>query len=449
MKREPINIDNFGKLPPQVIDIEKDVLGALLLEKKAINYVSTILVPESFYKTEHQYIYTAIIDLFNESQPIDYHTVIEKVKSKGQLFDPVYIIGLTEGIGTAAHVNYHAQLVAEKYMLRSLIAMANEIQKKSFEDDEDISDILSFANSELVKIQSTITNGEIKNMGQAVTEAMQYNLNRGDRIKTHSPLDEFLYITDTDYILIAARPGHGKTALALQLSMKMSEKTNGLYISLEMSTNRIVNRILSNEGEIDHSLFFLKIDDGDKKRIDDTAHKVVNKYNIYFEDQTYDIEKIRAKIQIAVLKFKIGFVVIDYLQLIHAAGFGSKDNSRVSYISRVLKQMTLEYKIPFFVLSQLNREVERGTFRKPKLSDLRDSGAIEQDADSVIFLTNYKAANHLIDEKGNYIPENLICLDIAKHRNGSLVNDIGMYFEGKYQKFYGDSNFSDVKDIEF
>jgi replicative DNA helicase len=280
---------------------------------------------------------------------------------------------------------------------------------------------------------------------------MKFNLSKGKRILTASALDNYLFVTDTDYIMIAARPSHGKTAFALQTAVKMSETRNGLYFSLEMNKIRIVNRILSNEGEIEHDIFFNEISKQDEIRLDKTAREVVTRYNLFIEDSTYDIEKIRAKIMTAILKHNIKFVVIDYLQLIHANGFGSNDNARVSYVSRTIKNMNLEFKIPFFVLSQLNREIEKGAFRKPKLSDLRDSGSIEQDADSVVFLTNYAKAGQFRDSNGNPIPDNLVCMDIAKHRNGKLSDNIGIYFEGRYQRFIDDNTvqFSDVKDIDF
>jgi replicative DNA helicase len=437
-------IINFGKLPPQAVDMERDVLGGIMLERTAMDIVSTMLIPESFYKTEHQNIYRAMLDLYRDKQPIDFHTVIERVKFNKDLNDvctPAYIINLSSSLGSASHIRAHAQHVAEKYMLRELIAMSNEIQTKAYSESEDLSDILHEANSKLIGIQSTITGTEISNMAESVTEAMKFNLSKGKKIHTRTVLDNYLFITDTDYIMIAARPSHGKTAFALQTAVKMSKDCNGLYFSLEMNKIRIVNRILSNEGEIEHDIFFNEISNDDAKRLDVTARQVVEKYNLFIEDSTYDIEKIRAKIMTAILKYKIKFVVIDYLQLIHAAGFGSNDNARVSYISRTLKNMTLEFKIPFFVLSQLNRDIEKGAFRKPKLSDLRDSGSIEQDADSVLFLTNYHKAGQTMDSGGRPIPENLVSLDIAKHRNGKLADNIGIYFEGRFQKFT-DSEFN-------
>jgi replicative DNA helicase len=435
-------------LPPQATDIEKLVLGGIILEKNAISQVISILIPESFYFDQNGKIFEACTDLFNDKKPIDFQTVIEKLKSNGKLDqdDPKYIIELSKDLGSAAHILYHAQIVAEKYMLRKLISLSNDIQNMAFDESNDLSEILTKANTELINIQSTITGTEINSMAKSVTEAMKFNMSKGKLIKTGSILDNYLFITDTDYIMIAARPSHGKTAFALQTAVKMSETKNGLYFSLEMNKTRIVNRILSNEGEINHDVFFADISDEDFKRLDSTARKVVSKYNLYIEDSVYDIDKIRAKIITAILKYKIKFVVIDYLQLIHASGFGSQDNSRVSYISRTLKNMTLEYKIPFFVLSQLSREIERGAFRKPKLSDLRDSGSIEQDADSVVFLTNYHKAGYTMDTSGRPIPENLVSLDIAKHRNGKLTNDIGIYFEGRFQKFT-DDNFIDVEDL--
>jgi len=441
-------MEQYGKLPPQAIDFEIDILGALMLEPKKIDIISTLLISESFYKLEHQLIYKAIIDLHNEKNPIDYHTIIEKLKKNGKLDEvggAAYIIGLSSKVGTSAHINYHSQIVAEKYMLRELIRLSNELQKKCFDETEDLSNIINYTNTEIIKIQSTITGTEISNISQSVTEAMQYNFKKDKRIITGSILDNYLYITDTDYVMIAARPSHGKTAFALQTAKSMSKHQNGLYFSLEMNKIRIVNRLLSNEGRIDHDIFFNEINDNDKKKLEITAQNLVDKYNLYIEDATYDIQKIKSKIITAILKYDVKFIVIDYLQLIHASGFGNNDNSRVSYISRTLKNMTLEFKIPFIVLSQLSRDIEKGAFRKPKLSDLRDSGSIEQDADSVVFLTNYHKANRFTDDIGNHIPENLVSLDISKHRNGNLNNDIAIYFEGKHQRF--DSTFEDVKDL--
>lgn len=441
-------MDELGKLPPQCIDIERDVLGALMIEPKSISFTSTVLTPESFYKTEHNRIYKSIIDLYNEKKPVDYHTIIEKLKSNGLLDEaggPAYIISLSSAVGSAAHINYHSKLIAEKYMLRKLISMSHEIQKKAYDSIEDLTDILNFANTEIINIQGTATGTEISDMSESVTEAMEYNFKKDKRIVTGSILDNYLYITDTDYIMIAARPSHGKTAFALQTAKQMSKYCNGLYFSLEMNKIRIVNRLLSNEGSINHDIFFNEIREIDAMKLSLTAEKLVNNYNLYIEDTVYDIQKIKSKIITAILKYDIKFVVIDYLQLIHASGFGNNDNSRVSYVSRTLKNMNLEFKIPFIILSQLNRDIEKGAFRKPKLSDLRDSGSIEQDADSVVFLTNYHKAGKLTDDNGREIPENLVSLDVAKHRNGNLSKDIVIYFEGKYQRF--EDSFSDVEDL--
>ncbi len=429
--------NELGRIPPQAVDIEKAVLGALMLEKNAVNDTIDILKEESFYDPKHQYIFGAIKDLFGKSKPIDLITVTDNLSRSGELSaagGASYISQLTARVGSTAHVEYHARIISEMHIKRELIRMSNEILKSAYDETNDVFDVLNQAEADLFNIAENNMSKGVDEMQHVIKDAVAEIEKAAQNSDGISGVPTGFYALDkvtagwqkSDMIVIAARPAMGKTAFVLSMARNIAVDHNqGVAIfSLEMSSVQLVKRLISSETRIPAE----KLRKGDLR--DDEfqqLHTRIRKLStapIYIDDTPgISIFDLRAKCRRLKMQFDIQVVIIDYLQLMSAGT--SKNGNReqeISSISRSIKEIAKELNIPMIALSQLSRSVEqRGGDRRPMLSDLRESGAIEQDADIVSFIYRPEYYNLMQDEDGNSnagIGE----IMIAKHRNGALEN---------------------------
>ena len=424
-----------GKMPPQAIDLEEAVLGALMLEKDALTTVIDILHPTCFYKENNQKIFKAIEYLFQNSDPIDILTVTNQLKKEGELEavgGPYYITQLTNRVASAANIEFHARIILQKFIQRELIKISSETIKQSYEDSTDVFDLLDYVEKELFAVaEGNIRKNfdEIKVvLNEAITNIEKARDQEGGVNGVPSGFTELDRITagwqPSDLIICAARPGMGKTAFVLSMcrNIAVQFKIPVAIFSLEMSSVQLVNRLIASETEI--SIEKLKKGTLDKGEWNHLNEKITNLADapIYIDDTpALSVFELRAKTRRLKSQHDIQFVIIDYLQLM-TAGSQNKGNreQEISTISRNLKTIAKELHVPIMALSQLSRAVEtRGGDKKPMLSDLRESGAIEQDADMVTFI--YRPEYYGLDEdetgRSNLGMGEII---IAKHRNGSL-----------------------------
>jgi replicative DNA helicase len=452
---------NYGKLPPQAIDLEEAVLGALMIEKDALTAVVDILRPQSFYKDVHQRIYSAILTLFADSEPIDMLTVISKLRSTGEIElvgGSSYIVGLTSKVNSAANIEFHARIITQASIRRELITISSEIQKEAFEDTTDVFKLLDKTEQSLFEISESNIKKNYSDMGslmrQALEELDQKKNNKDGLTGVPSGFSALDRITSgwqkTELMILAARPGMGKTAFVVSSLRNAAVDFNMpvAIFSLEMSSVQLVNRLISAEAEIDSE----KIRKGslaphEWEQLHHRIHRLTNA-PIYIDDTpALSILELRAKCRRLKAQHDIQMVVIDYLQLMTGdtggKGAGNREQE-IAMISRSLKNLAKELDVPVIALSQLSRAVEtRGGEKRPQLSDLRESGSIEQDADMVIFLYRPEYYGITEDETGNSVA-GIGEVIIAKNRAGSLET-IQLRFIGKYTKFADlDSQFAPV-----
>ena len=452
---------DMGKLQPQDTELEEAVLGALMLEKDAYVAVCDILKPESFYDVRNQKIYASIQSLGAMQRPIDMLTVTEQLRRDDNLIDvggPLRISELTARVSSAANVEYHARIVAQKYLARELISFCSTVESKAFDESNDVDDLLQEAEGKLCEITQHNLNKEVTQIDPVISEAIKKMEDAAKRESGLSGLQTGYHDLDkitsgwqeSDLIIIAARPAMGKTALVLSMAKNMAVNFNTpvAIFSLEMSNVQLVNRLISNVCELNGS----KIKSGQLSQYE--WEKLMSKVKLLYSAPLYvddtpslSIFELRTKARRLVREHGVKIIIIDYLQLMNASGmkFGSREQE-VSMISRSLKQLAKELSIPIIALSQLNRSVESRTDgKRPQLSDLRESGAIEQDADIVCFIHRpeyYTKASE--DSEGNDI-RGLAEFIIAKHRSGA-VDDVKMRFIGDYARFDNwDDNYNSIR----
>lgn len=446
--------DHGGRMPPRDNDLEEAVLGALMLEKDAYTVVCDILKPESFYDPGNQKIYAAIQSLGAAQQSIDMLTVTERLRLNGDLEGAggaLRISELTSRVASGAHVEFHARIVAQKYLARELIRFASQIEAQAFDESYDVDDLLQEAEGKLFEISQRNVKKDVTQIDPVINSAIEQIQISANRASGLSGLESGFHELDkltsgwqrSDLIIIAARPAMGKTAFVLSMAKNMAVNYNipVAIFSLEMSNLQLVNRLIQNACEIEGE----KIKSGQLTQMewDQLMSRVKNLYSapLYIDDTaSLSIFELRTKARRLVREHNVSFIIIDYLQLMNASGmkFGSREQE-VSMISRSLKQLAKELNIPIVALSQLNRSVEsRGADSKdgkrPQLSDLRESGAIEQDADIVCFI--HRPEYYLrsgFDGAGNDI-RGLAEFIVAKHRSGR-VDDVKMRFTSKYARF--------------
>lgn len=444
-----LNEELGGKMPPQASDLEEAVLGALMLEQSALVEVMDFLKPESFYSTSHQKIYKAIIQLSNEHKPIDILTVTEELRKNGDLQEvggAFYITQLTSRVASSSHVEFHSRIIAQKHIQRELIRVSSEIQNKSFDNSIDVDELLDFSEKELFNI----AHGNIKRSAQRIDSLIKASIEQIEEASKRTDglsglpcgftsLDR---ITSgwqpSDMVVIAARPSMGKTAFVLSMMRNIAiEYNKGVALfSLEMSAIQIVNRLIIGEtGLSSDKIKTGRLADYEWEQLDYKI-KDLAEAPIFIDDTpAISVMEFRAKCRRLVMQHDIKLIIIDYLQLMSGTSDtkGSREQE-VSAISRGIKAVAKELNIPVLALSQLNRSVEmRAGDKRPQISDLRESGAIEQDADIVIFIHRPERFGILEDEEGNST-QGLAQIIIAKHRNGAVC-DVNLKFIAEQVKF--------------
>ncbi|MGZ3940000.1 MAG: replicative DNA helicase [Flavisolibacter sp.] len=430
----------YGKVPPQAKELEEAVLGAIMLEKGAFDAVIEILKPECFYVDSHQRIFRSMQSLANKSQPIDILTVVEELRSKEELDlvgGPYYVTKLTNSVVSSANIEAHSRIVLQKFIQRELIRISGEIISDAYEDSTDVFDLLDQAESKIYEVTSTHLRNNYETIDSVLVKTIQRieDLRHKNEDITGVPsgfpsLDRITYgWQSTDLIILAARPSVGKTAFALNLArnaaLHPTKATPVAMISLEMSAGQLVQRILSAESEIWlEKISRGKMEEHEMKQLYARGIQRLAQAPIFIDDTpALNIFELRAKCRRLKNANNIGLIIIDYLQLMSGTGENRNSNreQEISNISRSLKGLAKELQVPIIALSQLSREVEKRKEgnKMPQLSDLRESGAIEQDADMVMFLYRPEYYDITQDEMGdNNRGETHV--RIAKHRNGSL-----------------------------
>ena len=430
----------FGKVPPQSKDLEEAVLGAIMLEKDAFDNVVEILKPECFYVEAHQRIFKAMQGLANKSQPIDILTVVEELRFREELEmigGPYYVTRLTNMVVSSANIVAHARIILQKFIQRELIRISGEIIGDAYEDSTDVFDLLDDAESKLFEI----TNNHLRKNFDSIDSVLVKTIQRIEDMRHrneditgvpsgYASLDRVTYgWQQTDLIILAARPAVGKTAFALNLArnaaLSASKATPVAFFSLEMSAGQLVQRILAAESEIWlEKIARGKLEEHEMKQLYARGIQRLSQAPIFIDDTpALNIFELRAKCRRLKNKHNIGLIILDYLQLMSGTGENRNGNreQEISNISRNLKALSKELSVPIIALSQLSREVEKRKEgnKMPQLSDLRESGAIEQDADLVMFLYRPEYYDITTNEMGeNNRGETHV--RIAKHRNGSL-----------------------------
>ena len=440
----------MGNVPPQAIELEESVLGALMLEADQLPVVQEYLSEDAFYKEEHRLIYRVINQLSSEREPIDLYTVTSRLKTNRELTKvggASYLAQLTQRVGSAANIEFYARIVTQKYIQRELIRASTEIQRRSYDGANDITDLIGYAESEILKI----TEGHVKRSVQSAADILRRSI---EQIEKASENDSryngvctgFTELDNTtlgwqpsDLIIVAARPSMGKTAFVLTMARNMAVEYEApvAFFSLEMASTQLMNRLIVGETGLDHKLIRSGKLSPDEWKILETKTKPLGMAPLYIDDTpALSIYEFRSKARRLHSNYGIKLIIIDYLQLMTASGQGDKGNreQEVSFISRTLKGIAKELNIPIIALSQLNRAAESRTgSKRPQLSDLRESGAIEQDADVVALIHRPEYYGFTQTDTGESTA-GLTEIILAKHRNGE-VRDIKLRFVKDQAKF--------------
>lgn len=443
--------DNFGHLQPQAVELEQAVLGALMIEKDAYYQVSEILRPESFYDNRHKIIYEAIRRLNLEEKPVDILTVTEQLRSTNQLEEvggPFYITQLSGMVASSAHIEYHARIIAQKATARALISYTSGIQTKAFDATTDIDELMQEAEGKLFELSQTNMKKDYTQIDPVIKEAYEMLQKAAARTDGMSGIPSGFHALDkmtsgwqnSDLVILAARPAMGKTAFALSMAKNIAvdQKVPVAVFSLEMANVQLVNRLIVNVCEIKGET----LKSGQLKPFEwnqlDFRIKQLTGAPLYLDDTpSLSVFELRTKARRLVREHGVKIIMIDYLQLMNASGmgFGSRQEE-VSTISRSLKGLAKELNIPILALSQLNRGVENreGGDKRPQLSDLRESGAIEQDADMVLFIHRPEYYKIYQDPETGRDLRGKAEIIVAKHRNGAVGNVL-LSFRGEYARF--------------
>jgi replicative DNA helicase len=440
-----------GKIPPQAVDLEVAVLGAMMIDKKGIDDVIDILHPEAFYDRKHQEIYAAIYTLFQNSEPTDLLTVSTQLRKDGKLEmvgGDFYLINLTQKVASSAHIEYHARIILQKYIQRKLITISNEIIENAYDETADVFDLLDLAEGKLFEV----TQGNLKKGSEGAGDLVKQALKKIQDISNQDGMSGLATgftkldaLTSgwqpSDLIIIAARPGMGKTAFVISMAKNMAIDFGSpvALFSLEMSSVQLITRMISSEtGLTSEKLRKGNLEPHEWEQLNVKVKKLSDAPIFIDDTPSLSIFDLRAKARRLVSQHGVRILIIDYLQLMTAGGSakGGNREQEISTISRNLKALAKELNVPVIALSQLSRAVEtRGGSKRPLLSDLRESGAIEQDADivSFIFRPEYYGLTEWDDDEhspcegqGEFI--------VAKHRNGGLEN-IRLKFTGHLAKF--------------
>jgi replicative DNA helicase len=442
-EQKPKNPAPYG-LPPQHIEAEESIISAILIDNNTLLDVIEILAPEDFYRTAHQKIYAAIIDLFDKTEPIDLVTLTNRLKEKGQLEEignPSYLVRLVDTVPLAVNALHYAKIVHDKASLRRLIEKANAIVKRCFKEQGNADEVIDFAEEAIFEITenksqqafypiSKIILGNIETLeenqgNRSLVTGVPTGFNRLDSLTSG--------FQNSDLIILAARPSMGKTALALNIARHAAVDANipVAIFSLEMSKEQLSLRMLCSEARIDSSRLrggFFSMEDW--HRLTDAAG-ILSESPIYIDDSaSLTAMEIRAKARRLKMDKNIGLIVIDYLQLMQGRASAERRDLEISEISRSLKALAKELQLPVLALSQLNRMLEQRTDKRPRLSDLRESGALEQDADVVAFIYRDEVYNKEEDNPSRGTAEILL----SKQRNGP-TGDVHLAFLNSFTRF--------------
>ncbi len=450
-----LSVMAYGKLPPQAKDLESAILGACMLDKLGFATVFELVRPECFYVDSHQRIFRAFISLSQKNSPIDILTVVEELKFTEELETvggPFYVTQLTNSVVSAANIEAHSRIVLQKFVSREIIRICGEYIAMAYEDTTDVFDMLDEFSAAALSVNEIVTTSDIKDMATNAfhfLESFDYRIKHAENL-TGVPsgfyaLDECTFgWQETDLIILAARPSVGKTCLAINFAINAAKDLRkptpvGLF-SLEMSAGQITDRIVTAETHIAMSKIRRgRVTDEEAKTIRDKVSKDIEKLKIYIDDTAgLTWMEFTAKARRMVGKFGVKLIMIDYLQLMQDVNDGQKKNreQQISTITRQLKKCAKELKVPIIALSQLSRAGEGRTkeFKEPVLSDLRESGAIEQDADLVAFIYRPEYHNINVTEQGESTAGETY-IRIAKHRNGNLEK-IKLIAKLTIQKFF-------------
>jgi len=466
-KDQQVDIGNFmyGKVPPQAIDLEEAVLGAIMLEKDAIDIAAEMLKPESFYKTNHQLIYKAILRLNGKNQAIDILTVTDELRTVGELENaggPYYVTRLTNSVVSSANIEKHCRIVKQKFLAREMIRLNGESIIEAYDEQNDVFELIDNHEKRLTELTAGATGKAVTAMDAALTESLKRMeaLRLNEEIMTGVPsgLPDLDRLTNgwqnSNLIILAARPSVGKTAFALQLARSAAlnhfNPVPVVFFSLEMSTAQLTNRIISAETEVRlEKINNGRLSDSDMRIIYEKGVSKLARAPLFIDDTSaLTITELRAKCRRLakqwqkVFGHKKGLIIIDYLQLMSGTGGKGNREQEISEISRGLKTLSKELDVPIIALSQLSRAVEnrKGEARMPQLSDLRESGAIEQDADVVLFIYRPEYYDINANEMGEST-KGETHVKIAKHRSGTL-DTLKFVADLSIQKFYSwDSSF--------
>lgn len=443
--------ENFRHLQPQAPELEAAVLGSIMVEHDAYSLVSEILKPESFYEHRNQLVYTAIQTLMMEDEPVDMLTVTEQLKKMGKLDNvggPLYITKLCDTVTGSSDIEYYAGIIAQKYLARQLISFSSRVQTSAFDETKDISELLQETEADLFAITQSNQRKDYTQIDPVIKEAEKMLHDAAARADGLSGIPSGFHELDkmtngwqnSDLIIIAARPAMGKTAFALSMAKNIvvDQQIPLAFFSLEMSNVQLINRMITNVCEITGD----KIRSGQLKPYEwnlfDLKIKQLYGKPFYIDDTpSLSIYELRTKARRLVREHNVKMIIIDYLQLMNASGsrFGSRQEE-VSNISRSLKGLAKELNIPIIALSQLNRGVEQregNEGKEPKLSDLRESGAIEQDADIVCFIHRPEYYKIYRSPEGEDLHGKAMII-VAKHRNGA-VGDVMLNFKKNFARF--------------
>jgi replicative DNA helicase len=454
---QPVPANEFGKIPPQVVELEEDVLGALMIENNAIDSVIDILKPEMFYKSANQKVYEAIIELYRNGNPIDMHTVTEQLRKNGTLEEvggPYYITFLTTRISTSAHIVFHSLIIQQKYQAREIIRMTGEIQAQAFDETKDIADVFSELELGLTEIRLDTSTG-VKNMNEVVDMTRDYLIElrkaneQGKRAFVRTPVTELDALLKGGFknkklIVVGARPGVGKTQFILETIKKLDYDKHALFFNLEMDAIELCIRLLLEEEAIDDYSVETGTYTNEELQLIDSKLQEIEMMNVSIVDDEYDIHGIISKCR----KEKrnnanLSVIFIDYLQLIETDIKFQNKNYEVGYFSRKLKQLSKELNLPIILLSQLNREAKG----EPTLEQLRDSGSIEQDADVVILIDrpimrgveNDINDNTSWEQAGQYI--------LAKNRQGR-IGKVKFSHDKRYKRIFSFRDISTLNEFK-
>ncbi len=449
----PSPYSGMGKLPPQAVDLEEAVLGALMLEKDALSSVIDILKPEVFYKDNHQKIFAAIRHLFERTSPVDILTVTAQLRQQGELEmigGAYYITELTNRVASAANIEYHSRIIIQKFIQRELIRISTEVINNAYEDTTDVLDLLDRAEKNLFDIAQNNLRRDSRKMDDLMHETLKEIEALKDKkdglTGVASGFTDLDRMTSgwqkSDLVIIAARPAMGKTAFVLSCARNAAVDFNRpvVVFSLEMSSVQLVNRLISGETQIEQEKIRKgQLEEWEWQQIHSKIGRLEQAPLIIDDTPALNIFEFRAKCRRLKSQHDIQLIIIDYLQLMQGKSADSKGGGNreqeIGSISRALKSVAKELNVPVIALSQLSRAVENrpGASKRPMLSDLRESGSIEQDADMVLFL--YRPEYYGLTEDENGMPTQGVGeVIIAKHRNGE-TGTVRLKFVGKYVKF--------------